>query len=172
MIHYLFVPFFKPFYIKFKNNNMTKVLIALDYNPSAQLIAEKGHQLAKAMQAEVCLVHVVADAGYYAVDYSPIMGFGGFNTANSIELTEKLKKQAGEFLLSAAKHLGDAHVKTMILEGDSADAILTYADEYNADIIVIGSHSHSGLDTLLLGNVPAKILKHTKKPLFIIPTGQ
>ncbi|WP_288071318.1 universal stress protein [Hydrotalea sp.] len=151
---------------------MKKVLIALDYNPSAQLIAEKGYQLAKAMQADVCLIHVVADAGYYAVDYSPIMGFGGFNTANTIELVEKLKKQAGEFLSSAVKHLGDDKVKTFILEGNTADAILSYADEYNADIIVIGSHSHSGLDTLLLGNVPAKILKHTKKPLFIVPTGQ
>eukprot|EP01045_Picozoa_sp_COSAG04_P042438 COSAG04_NODE_13406_length_607_cov_1.429134_2_plen_60_part_01 len=60
---------------------MKKVLIALDYNPSAQLIAEKGYQLAKAMQADVCLIHVVADAGYYSVDYSPIMGCGGFNTA-------------------------------------------------------------------------------------------
>ncbi|MDE3124263.1 MAG: universal stress protein [Bacteroidota bacterium] len=151
---------------------MKKVLIAIDYNPSAQLIAEKGYQLAKAMQAEVCLIHVVADAGYYSVDYSPIMGFGGFNTANTIELVEELKTQAGNFLSSAVKHLGDEHVKTVILEGDTADVILSYADEYNADIIVIGSHSHSGLDTLLLGNVPAKILKLTKKPLFIVPTGQ
>ncbi|RTL49976.1 MAG: universal stress protein [Sphingobacteriales bacterium] len=151
---------------------MKKVLIALDYNPSAQFIAEQGYQLAKAMQSEVCLVHVVADAGYYSVDYSPIMGFGGFNTANTIELVEELKKQARQFLSSAALHVGDGNIPTMILEGDTADAILSYADEYKADIIVLGSHSHSGLDTLLMGNVPAKILKYTKKPLFIIPTGQ
>jgi nucleotide-binding universal stress UspA family protein len=151
---------------------MKKVLVALDYNPSAEQIAEKANELAQSMNAELCLVHVVADASYYAVDYSPIMGFGGFNTANNIEMVDELKKQAEHFLTAAAKHLGSNNIKTMVLEGDTASAILDYADEYNADVIVLGSHSLSAIDTLLLGNVAAKILKQTKKPLYIVPSSK
>jgi len=45
---------------------MKKVLIALDFGPSAQVIAETGYNLAKSMNAEVYLLHVTADATYYS----------------------------------------------------------------------------------------------------------
>ena len=40
---------------------MKKVLIALDYNPTAQKVAEMGHAMAKAMKAEVVLLHILAE---------------------------------------------------------------------------------------------------------------
>ena len=45
---------------------MKKILIALDYNPTAQKIAETGFSLAKAMNAQVVLLHVIADPVYYS----------------------------------------------------------------------------------------------------------
>ena len=62
-----------------KTNKMKKVLIALDYNPTAQKVAEAGFSMAKAMNAEVILLHVISDPVYYSsTEYSPIMGFNGF----------------------------------------------------------------------------------------------
>ena len=40
----------------------------------------------------------------------------------------------------------------------------------SADVIVMGSHSRSGLDKILMGSVAEKVLHHTSIPLFIIPT--
>ena len=61
-----------------KTNKMKKVLIALDYNPTAQKVAETGFSMAKAMNAEVTLLHVISDLVYYSsAEYSPIMGFTG-----------------------------------------------------------------------------------------------
>lgn len=55
---------------------MKKILIAIDYNPTATGIAESGYSLAKSMNAEVILLHVVADYTYYSsLDYSPVLGF-------------------------------------------------------------------------------------------------
>lgn len=55
------------------------VLIALDYDPTAQKVAEAGYDLAKMIGATVTLVHAIADPVYYsATGYSPIMGFGGY----------------------------------------------------------------------------------------------
>ena len=57
---------------------MKKVLIALDYDPTAQKVAETGNLLAGSMNAEVILLHVISDPVYYSsMDYSPIMGFSG-----------------------------------------------------------------------------------------------
>jgi len=58
---------------------VSKVLIAMDYNPTAQKVAETGYSLAKSMNAEITLLHVISDpVYYYSVEYSPIMGFNGF----------------------------------------------------------------------------------------------
>lgn len=55
---------------------MKRVLIALDYDSTAQNVAKAGFSMAKSMNAEVVLLHVIADPVYYpSVGYSPIMGF-------------------------------------------------------------------------------------------------
>ena len=63
---------------------MRRILLALDYNPTAQKVAETGYDLAKSMNAQTILLHVISDATYYStLNYSPIMGFEGFS--NTIE---------------------------------------------------------------------------------------
>ena len=44
---------------------MNKILIALDYEPSAEIIAETGNTIAKALKAEIVLLHVIAEPAYY-----------------------------------------------------------------------------------------------------------
>jgi nucleotide-binding universal stress UspA family protein len=152
---------------------MAKVLIALDYNPSAQKIAETGFTLAKAMQAEAVLLHVMVEASYYAsFEYSPIMGFNNFISPDALPPVnfEELKKGAAEFLNKSKEHLGDTGIQTIVQEGEVADTIIKTAKEVQADIIVLGSHSRRGLEKILMGSVAEKVLHHSDLPLFIIPT--
>lgn len=150
---------------------MKKILISIDYNPSAEKVAEAGYALAKAMKAEVTLAHVMAEPAYYAADYSPIMGYQGGYTNGILDVVDNIKKEATEFLSAAAKHLGDPAIKTKALSGDNIeDAILKYAESRKMDLIVIGSHRHHGLERLLIPDVAVQIVKHSKVPLFIIPT--
>lgn len=152
---------------------MNKILIALDYDPSAQQIAEKGYQLAKSMNAEIVLLHVVSEAFYYYTqDYSPIMGYTGFNNLDSLQLSnmEELKKAAQDYLSTIKQHLGDTTIQTIVKEGDFADVILDTAKELKTDIIAMGSHGRRGLDKILLGSVAERVLHKTDIPLFVIPT--
>jgi nucleotide-binding universal stress UspA family protein len=155
-------------------NKKKKVLIALDYNPTAQKIAEIGYAMAKAMHAEVTLLHVVADPTYYSTaEYSPIMGFTGYMDIGQIQLTsESLKKSTQHFLDKTKDHLGDGSIKTLVNDGDFAETIMKTAKDLLADVIVIGSHSKRWLDEILMGSVTEKVLHHTTVPLFIIPTKQ
>ena len=66
---------------------MKKVLIALDYNPTAQKVAEVGFSMAKSMNAEVILLHVITDPVFYSTSgYSPIMGYNGYEDMSPIQL--------------------------------------------------------------------------------------
>ena len=151
---------------------MKKVLIALDYNPTAQKIAEKGYTLAKSMNAQTTLLHVISDAAYYSSDiYSPLMGFDSFTDFKSIETAspEELREAALDYLDKSKQHLNDNNIQTVVKEGDFGERIIETAAEINADIIVMGTHSRRGLEKILVGSVAEKVLRHSKIPLFIIP---
>jgi nucleotide-binding universal stress UspA family protein len=150
-----------------------KILIALDYDPTAQKVAEAGYVLAKAMNADITLLHVVADASYYSsIQYSPIMGYNSFSELDMLQpnISEQLKEGALQFLDNSRKHLGDETIQTMVTEGDFATAILDAAVDLHADVIVMGTHSRRGLDKILMGSVAEKVLRHTSIPIFIVPT--
>ena len=152
---------------------MKKVLIAMDYDPTAQKIAEQGFKLAKAVGAEVVLLHVISDPVYYTSrEYSPIMGFDGFLEMDPMQLQgiDGLKKASQEFLNKSKQHLGDESIHTLVKEGDFGETILKTAKEVHADTIVLGSHSRKWLENIVMGSVTEKVLHHTSIPLFIIPT--
>ena len=150
---------------------MKKILIALDYNPTAKKVAEEGYSIAKAMKAQVILLHVLGDSTYYTTtDYSSIMGFNGLGLWQLLDSTEVLKEKAQKFLDKSKYHLGDETIKTMITEGKFAESILKAAEDTHASIIVMGSHSRRWLESIILGSVTEKVLNQTNIPVFIVPT--
>ena len=149
---------------------MKKVLIALDYDPTAQKVAEHGFALAKSMNAGVLLLHVVADQTYYAnLNYSGIMGFYG-NDLYALTSKENLINTALQFLDKTKEHLADTNIETLAEEGDFPDVIMDIAKKHKADIIVLGTHSKRWLEKILMGSVTEKVLQETTLPLFIVPT--
>jgi len=156
-----------------KTHKMGRVLIALDYDPTAQKIAEIGFTLAKAMKAEVILIHVITDIIYYSSSaYSPIIGYTGMMATQQLELgnVDSLISASNHFLDKIKDILGDKTIKTIVQEGDFAESIIKTAKKEHADIIVMGSHSKKWLENILMGSVTEKVLHASDIPLFIIPT--
>lgn len=154
---------------------MKKVLIALNYNPTAQKVAESGYLLAKTMGAEVTLLHVIADETYYSgysiIETIPTTGIMGINEKDSAHLFNGgLKEAMKHFLEKSKNHLGDDSIKTLIKEGAFEETILNTAKKLHIDIIVMGSHTRKWLEKVILGNISEKILQHSTIPLLIVPT--
>ena len=150
----------------------SKVLIALDYDNHSQKIAEMGYSIAKAMGAEVILLHVLVDATYYSsVEYSPMLGMGGYGGASFSTIAEEkgFEEAAFNFLEKVRTHLGDPEITLKVGEGDFADIILNRADNYNADLIVVGSHKKGWFEKIIVGNVAEQVFQATQIPLLIIP---
>ncbi len=155
-----------------KTNKTKKVLIALDYDHSAQKVAEAGYELAVEMKAEVILLHVIADATYYsALEYSQVTGFSGFVDMSpfTLDSVDGLKMASLAYLDKIKHHLHDENIQTQVKDGDFADAILQTAKEMRVDIIVMGSHSRRWLENIVMGSVTEKVLHQTGIPLFIVP---
>ncbi len=65
--------------------------------------------------------------------------------------------------------LADTNISIEICEGYPAEEILRKGDELNCDAIVMGTHGKGLLSQTFLGSVAKKVLRRTKKPVFIIP---
>ncbi len=155
-----------------KTRKFEKVLIALDYDPSANKVAESGYSLAKAMNAEVVLLHIVVDPVFYSsADFSPITGFGDYMGMIPLqtENADGIRGAAQHFLDKVKNHLGDETIVTCIEEGEIAETIASSAKSQHADVIVIGSHSRKWLEDIVMGSVTQEVLRHAALPVFIIP---
>jgi nucleotide-binding universal stress UspA family protein len=158
-----------------KTTKTTKILFALDYDPTAQKVAEQGFALAKEMAAEVTLIHVISDpVNFESVGYVTVMGFAGYPESEfgnlQVDSEVALKKAAMQYLDKTRQHLGDKTIHTVVKSGDFAESILATAKELHIDIIVLGSHSKKWLESVIMGSVTEKVLQQSNIPLFIVPT--
>ena len=84
-----------------------------------------------------------------------------------------IQNEAEQQLEQVASGLRSEHgvqVETHSLEGDAADAILRIAEQYGADLIVIGNKGMQGARRFLLGSVPNKVSHHAPCDLLIVRT--
>lgn len=160
--------------LPFEISTFKKVLIAMDYNPNAQKLAEAGLSLARNLNAELKLLHVLVDNGYYtALDFNPEKGYGDFSPAyfHGMIDADGLRNASYYFLNKMKEYLCDENLETIVEEGDPADVIVETSKRLKVDVIVIGSHSRRWLEQIVMGRVTEKVLRKTEIPVFIVPTG-
>jgi nucleotide-binding universal stress UspA family protein len=75
--------------------------------------------------------------------------------AQQAEAADRLTKAAGERLAASG-----LTVETAVSEGDARTAIVDAADDWKADLIVVGSHGRTGLKRLVLGSVAQSVVAH------------
>jgi nucleotide-binding universal stress UspA family protein len=60
------------------------------------------------------------------------------------------------------------HVRSEVLLGQPAEEIVDFANEENADLIVMCSHGKSGIGRWVFGSVTEKVLRGSNTPILII----
>lgn len=61
----------------------------------------------------------------------------------------------------------DKQITCKVSIGSAKDEILDYAQEINADLIIVGSH-HPSTSTYLLGSTASAIVRHAQTSVFVI----
>jgi nucleotide-binding universal stress UspA family protein len=158
-----------------KTEKIKKVLIALDYDQTALKVAETGYAMAKAMDAEVTLLHVMSDPVYFvSTEYAPLSGITDSMEVDPLQFddNDRLKIVSQHFLDKIKHHLHDNSIVTVLEEGEFADTIVMKAKGMGADVLVMGSHSYRWLEDLVQGSVAVKVVQNTSVPVYIVPTKQ
>ena len=128
------------------------ILLASDFSPEAERAERRAVEVANKYGAQLSLVHVV--------DYYPSMQLeGGLAMLPNIE--ERLNEKAQEDLDACVSRLDIKLRNTHIGHGPPKGVIIDYANEIEADLIVLGSHGRHGFG-LLLGSTATGVLHIAK----------
>ena len=137
-----------------------KILLAIDGSPCSEAAVAEVARRPWPGDSQLRVVSVVEPPG--ALTAEPYMGVGGY-----FEEVERLKKkQADEVVESAADALragaGTAamEVSTEVLTGSPKRTIVEDAEEWGADLIVVGSHGYHTWERMLLGSVSQSVAAH------------
>jgi nucleotide-binding universal stress UspA family protein len=78
------------------------------------------------------------------------------------DIRKRQTQEAEELMGQARERLAGSglSIDTAVSEGDPRTAIVDAADEWQADLIVVGSHGRTGVTRLVMGSVAQAVVAH------------
>lgn len=147
---------------------MKRILAAVDFSNATTGVVATAAELARAFGAELHLLHVIEpEPTYTAYGFTPDE-FPAIHTFHEETRTRAMKtlEKAGEKVASACPdvftHLGD---------GSPLHVLEEKTRELSADLVVVGSHGHGVMASLLLGSVAEGLVRKSIVPTLVIPAG-
>jgi nucleotide-binding universal stress UspA family protein len=142
-------------------NEFRRILCPTDFSPTSSAALEHATAMARAFGAELLLVHVVPEMNY------PLRSFG--MAAVLPDARRELQAKAGETLRAlAGKIRSDVAVRTVVADGEVHAAILQCAKLESADMIVMGTHGHTGLKHAMLGSTAERVVRLAECPVLTV----
>ena len=133
-----------------------EILVPLDGSNAAEIVLPYVEEIAAKLGAEIILVSV-SESTAAETDHLYRLYLE--------RIAEQVQRELEDW---GAKE--EAKVRSEVLLGKPASEILRYAEESNVGLIAMASRGRSSRGPWLLGNIAAKVLRATPKPMLLIRT--
>lgn len=137
-----------------------RILHPTDFSEGSRPALAMARVLARAERAELVLIHVAPEA---------VPGGGAFFAP---PVVEPEREQLARLEEQSAAALPGLSVRSHLCQGDAAGEIVLAADDFQCDLIVMGSHGRTGLRRLLMGSVAESVCRNAPCPVLIIRGGR
>lgn len=133
----------------------TRILVPVDFSSATGDLLGFAKGLAQQTGAALTLLHVV----------EPLHADWMMDTT---DLQRERRVQAARLLQElVVREFGAGKVEAEILAGPPVDVIVKFARQTKSDLIVIGTHGHTGLKRALLGSVAERVVRHAACPVLV-----
>jgi len=131
-----------------------RILVPLDGSSDAEIVLPYAEEIAAKLGTEIILV---------SVSESKTADIKHLYHAYLEQVTQEVQSQLQDY---GAKEV--SRVSNDVLLGNPADEILHYADEHDVSLIVMASRGSSARGPWLLGDISAKVLRATSRPVLLV----
>jgi nucleotide-binding universal stress UspA family protein len=145
---------------------MKTIIAAVDFSNATPGVLEMAARIALAFKARLHLLHVVEpEPSYTAYGFTP----DEFPALHAYQ--EEAKRRAAtklqEELTKVLPELPDT--ATEIREGSPLHCLIDFVKESEANMVILGSHGHGFIASLLLGSVAEGMVRKATVPTLIVP---
>lgn len=143
------------------------ILFATDGSPSAEEAQKDAFELAQRLEAPLVVVSVAHPA-------LPAVGYSAYGYSNVVaEVTEAERKRVEELVGSIAEtaEAEGVHCSAVAADGQIVEAICRKASEYDAQLIVVGSHGWGATRRFLSGSVSTGLVHSAPCPVLVVRPG-
>jgi len=141
-----------------------KILLAVDEQGAGETIVDFAAEHTRLQDADVRIFAAIPSI----TDYTSQVVFPDLVQ----ELRDESRKAAIILVHMIALRLNNncpsANVVEFVVEGHPANEILSMAEEWNADLIIVGSHGRQGIKRFLLGSVSSAIVSRAPCSVLVV----
>ncbi|MBS1507186.1 MAG: universal stress protein [Bacteroidetes bacterium] len=142
---------------------MKKIVVPFDFSETATQAFKFAIDVAEQSRGEVILLHVVELSAMYDTMLMPALSF------EEAYLKDVEENAAKSFEKLIAKHNKEGvKISWHVAYGTTALSINTFAEEKEADLIVMGTKGASGIKELVIGSNTEKIVRSSPIPVIAI----
>jgi nucleotide-binding universal stress UspA family protein len=135
-----------------------RILVATDGGEAADWATDIGASLAAQLHAELAFVQVIPRALAYPTE----LGFV------EVERIADLHERANHYLRHARKRAGNVPSEIIMREGVAPTEIIAAGKEWNADLIILGSHNRGRFSRLILGSTAEAVVRGATCPVLVM----
>lgn len=146
---------------------MKKILVGFDGSETAAVAADEAAELARALDAELHVVTVIADRGE---SNNPTAGLEDERAKEAaVARATGIRQQAIDTATQIQERYPDLNVVTHALKGAPAKLIVQTATDLGVDIIVVGNRRVQGI-ARVLGSVAIDVLRDAPCAVHVVKT--
>lgn len=150
-----------------------RILVALDDSPLSQQAFQQSLSLAQVFDAELQLLHVISPLEAEYQSKVSLAGNGYYSNTVGETAEEEWKLSVAnrlDYLQSLAEQAAQAGVSAEFVQeiGQPDRQICKSARDWQADLIVIGSHGRKGMSELFLGSVSNYVSHHVPCDVMLV----
>jgi len=143
--------------------DLKRILVPTDFSKFSKSALTYAGAFAEKFGAELHLLHVVQNLALMVPDMVNVMPPVG---PSMEQLTAAVRTALDRVVME--NQLEKLQLLKVVREGTPFYEIIQYAKETNIDLIVIGTHGHSGLMHVLLGSVAEKVVRKAPCPVLTV----
>jgi len=140
--------------------NIKKILLPVDFPNTSLEVVYQAATFAHHFHSEIVILHVVTAQSHAAGVPEDGPEFAAWDVL--AEITKRAQKDLNQFL---GLELDGLAIRSALVKGDPARAIVQMAQEEKADLIMMPSHGFT-FNRFLLGSVTAKVLDRCECPVW------
>lgn len=144
------------------------ILVPLDNESVHDKALVTAEELTKAYEAELNIVCVIPTLGTLSGEEAAVSNMLPATAMAYLDIDEEIALDHFQGHLNAFKKKG-IPATAEIPRGDPAPVISKTADKLNADLIIFGTHGHSGLEAFWNRSVAASVARRTQTPILLLP---